>query len=274
MVPFVRYIALTSSLPNPFFVTSRDYRLFFVLEGRGTYHVEDRAFPLSPNTLVFSCPGVPYFPKSDPHDPLRFYTLNFDFDQSHADLSAVQPPTRVGLAPPGDVLSSSPPAELQAFGSAFFLEHMQPLEPELRSILNEHLHRDLFFRERSSALMAALLYKINRYALTGPSAFQNSDHVLNYIHENYGKPLKNTEIGAALGYHPGYVSSLVKKRTGKPLHRYLLEVRLQKAVTLLLDTALPIAEIARLVGFCDANHFSAAFHRWSGQRPTDYRRFL
>ncbi|MBR4867301.1 MAG: helix-turn-helix domain-containing protein [Clostridia bacterium] len=271
MLPFVRYIDLTQSLPNPYYVISRDHRLFFVLEGAGFYHTGSQSFPLSPNTLVFSQPGVPYFPESAPHNPLRFYTLNFDFDQSYSNLTQVLPPTRSDLRLPGELLTTPVPQELTAFHSAFFLEHMQALEFEFHAIHSEYVHRDLLFRQRSSALLAALLYKINRYASSGQSSVQNSDRILSFIHANYAKPLKNTHIGAALGYHPGYVSTLVKSRTGKPLHRYLLEVRLQKAVTLLLDTTLSVAEIARQVGFIDANHFSAAFHRWSGQRPTDYR---
>jgi AraC family L-rhamnose operon regulatory protein RhaS len=49
--------------------------------------------------------------------------------------------------------------------------------------------------------------------------------------------------------------------------RLLQEVRLQRARVLLLETELPIKDVARRCGFANPNHFSTAFHRRFGLPP-------
>lgn len=54
-------------------------------------------------------------------------------------------------------------------------------------------------------------------------------------------------------------------------HRELLDdIRQEKAQQLLDTTALPIAEIAKHLGFSDASNFSRSFQRWIGVSPSQY----
>ncbi len=39
----------------------------------------------------------------------------------------------------------------------------------------------------------------------------------------------------------------------------------------LLNSTLPLTEIAYLLGYSDASTFSTAFRRWYGQPPSDFR---
>jgi AraC-like DNA-binding protein len=59
--------------------------------------------------------------------------------------------------------------------------------------------------------------------------------------------------------------------TGLSPHRYLLEIRLARARTLLSQSMLPIKEIATLVGFEDTHYFCRAFHKKVGMVPTAFR---
>ena len=52
----------------------------------------------------------------------------------------------------------------------------------------------------------------------------------------------------------------------------LEEVRYQLAKEYLLDTQLPLAEIAELLGYTDPGNFSHAFRRWSGHSPRAHRK--
>ncbi len=52
----------------------------------------------------------------------------------------------------------------------------------------------------------------------------------------------------------------------------LEDVRYRRARALLSDTDTSMAEIARLLGYSDASHFSRAFRRWGQKCPTAYRR--
>jgi AraC-like DNA-binding protein len=59
--------------------------------------------------------------------------------------------------------------------------------------------------------------------------------------------------------------------TGLSPHRYLLEIRLARARTLLSQSTLPIKKIAMLAGFEDTHYFYRAFHKKVGMVPTAFR---
>lgn len=60
--------------------------------------------------------------------------------------------------------------------------------------------------------------------------------------------------------------------TGVSPHRYVVEQRVKRAQQLLLQTDLPLANIASAVGFSDQGHFSRQFRGRVGTTPSSYRR--
>ena len=54
--------------------------------------------------------------------------------------------------------------------------------------------------------------------------------------------------------------------------RYLMHTRMTRGCAFLDSTDMPVAEIAREVGFRDAFHFSKAFHAAVGIPPRAYRK--
>ena len=67
-------------------------------------------------------------------------------------------------------------------------------------------------------------------------------------------------------------SATFAKVLGKPPLQYLRERRMQLACRLLRDPLLGLKEIASRVGYESVSAFSAAFKRFSGMAPGDYRR--
>ena len=69
------------------------------------------------------------------------------------------------------------------------------------------------------------------------------------------------------------ISSLFKKETGMSFTTYLTDVRIEQAKRLLKETSIGIAEIARMVGYNDAKHFSKLFTKTVGIKPVEFRKF-
>ena len=92
-----------------------------------------------------------------------------------------------------------------------------------------------------------------------------------YIRENMADEISNTELGAVFGYHPFYVSQMLKKKLGITLKQYVIAYRLRTARALLETTEKTTAEIAELTGFTDASYFTKTFKSSFGQTPKDYR---
>ena len=49
------------------------------------------------------------------------------------------------------------------------------------------------------------------------------------------------------------------------------KLRYREACRMLKRTEKPVAAIAAALGYTDPSHFSRAFRRWSGMRPSQYR---
>ena len=93
----------------------------------------------------------------------------------------------------------------------------------------------------------------------------------NYIRENVSDEISNTEIGAIFGYHPFYVSTVIKEKRGVTLHQYVVAYRMRLAKNMLECTDKTIAEIAEETGFTDASYFTKSFKAAFGKAPKEWR---
>lgn len=93
-----------------------------------------------------------------------------------------------------------------------------------------------------------------------------------YIKENYQDPELSVEkICRRLHMSAAYFSTMFKKETGQAYIAYLTEVRLNKAVDLLMTTEDKTYIIAEKVGYPEQNYFSYVFKKRFGVSPTKYR---
>jgi AraC-like DNA-binding protein len=88
------------------------------------------------------------------------------------------------------------------------------------------------------------------------------------------QPPSLAQIAAELNVSPRQLQRDFRIVTGLTPMRYLTLVRLSEANTLLAETALPIAQIARLLGYVSPAHFSAAFRRIYHCSPRQVRGLL
>lgn len=70
---------------------------------------------------------------------------------------------------------------------------------------------------------------------------------------------------------PNHLNKVVRATTGKSPTRWIDEALVLEAKALLFQTALPVAEIAALVGVPDASYFSRLFKKLEGQTPSALR---
>lgn len=85
-------------------------------------------------------------------------------------------------------------------------------------------------------------------------------------------PLRLTEVAHQVAFtSPGNLSRLFRQHHGVSFQGYLQKVRLEKAAELLRSTRLPVARIARRVGYRDVSRFGQHFKRRFQASPTAYR---
>jgi len=92
-----------------------------------------------------------------------------------------------------------------------------------------------------------------------------------YVDANLSRPIGMADMAAVAGLSPSYLARALKRMTGLPPYRYVLERRIRHARTLLADTDLPLVETALRTGFADQAHFTKMFKRRLGTSPGAFR---
>ncbi len=162
----------------------------------------------------------------------------------------------------------------------------EPIEEQASALFVEDManERDTFLRmcdiyNSSASDAAPRLSAMLKLLLLGALVTEGEDalpaamaaNLDSYIRDNMADEISNTELGAVFGYHPFYVSQMLKKKLGITLKQYVIAYRLRIARSLLETTEKTTAEIAELTGFTDASYFTKTFKSTFGQTPKDYR---
>ncbi|WP_336783174.1 AraC family transcriptional regulator [Paenibacillus illinoisensis] len=94
---------------------------------------------------------------------------------------------------------------------------------------------------------------------------------LHYIEGNYKENCTLVDMGQHFGFHPNYLSSLLKKGTGKSFKELLQIQRLTQASLFLTNTDLTIPEIAEEVGYSSLTFFYKKFKEFFLETPHNFR---
>jgi len=91
------------------------------------------------------------------------------------------------------------------------------------------------------------------------------------IEQRHAEPLSLRDVAQEVGMTAGHLTTVVRRRTGRTVGEWIIERRMAEARSLLAETDLPIAEVARRVGVSDPGYFSRLFSRTHGSSPRQWR---
>ena len=95
--------------------------------------------------------------------------------------------------------------------------------------------------------------------------------VLNYIDRNLGEKLDLETLSAVSHFSPYHFHRIMKAHLNEPLGSYIIRIRLENAAILLLQTDLPLNDIAYKIGYDTPSSFTKAFKNRFGISPRQYR---
>ncbi|MCH1981377.1 response regulator [Ruminococcus sp. OA3] len=93
-----------------------------------------------------------------------------------------------------------------------------------------------------------------------------------YMQGNFGRNLTLTEVAESVHLNQDYFSRRFKKETGKKFSEYLLQLRMEAAQKLILETDRSITDVARDVGFNNDSYFSVTYKKVYGENPNETRK--
>lgn len=94
-----------------------------------------------------------------------------------------------------------------------------------------------------------------------------------YIANNYDNPdLKLRDVAEHIGLNEKYFTNRFSKEAGETFSGYVAGIRVEKAKELLKTTDFKIYEIAGMVGYHSAEHFTRVFKKTTAVSPNQYRK--
>lgn len=217
--------------------TETTYEMIYVTQG--TVHMEENGenFTLQKGDLQILMPGISHSGTLISEPPTAFYWLHFH------------------LAGKADCILSE---------NRLFRNFSSGLFPEIL-----HLENAVGKTAAEPALLHLLTLLRHTTAHDSKNRLANRIHEWVRIHASADLTVEKTAI--QFGYHPEYISRLVKDNFGVPLKSIINAFLIFRANDLLDNSFYSVKEIAGILGFKDANAFVHFYKYHEGTTPTRYR---
>jgi len=133
----------------------------------------------------------------------------------------------------------------------------------------------LFMESLATALAARLLERHSTASLNREERLSISGRklrsVLGYIEDHLARDLSLTELASVANMGVSQFKKVFRESTGLPVHRYVIERRVERAKCLLRESRLPVAQVAMEAGFAHQSHLARHLRRMTGATPRELR---
>ena len=264
--PVIRTVSQYEKINRTDECVAYDSRLFYMISGDVTAVVGGvKLGHLSPGHLLYVPAGTPYKLKGQ---YLRMIAIAFDPTADYAESEGALLPVPSGEADESLVHSVK---ELAPLDKMIRIEDMESERDTLLGLVSIFTSAEGEYRAQGSAILKQLLLKVIEAVDENALPTRMVEALDKYIRDNAGDDISNTEIGAIFGYHPFYISKVLKDRKGTTLRQYIIAYRLKLAKKLLTESAKSVNEVSEECGFNDPSYFTKTFKAAFGMTPKEYR---
>jgi AraC family transcriptional activator of pobA len=146
----------------------------------------------------------------------------------------------------------------------------------LRSMLRELREKDPGFREALRAHLALILVDVGRLAHDVVGRMRLGEQpvlaeIFRFIEDHYAEPISTKDVARAANLSSGYLTTLVRRSTGRTVLEWISERRMAEARRLLVETEESVERIGALVGYEDPTYFARRFRIAHKATPAAWR---
>ena len=263
--PFVRGVGTYEVINRPEDCIAYDARIIYMISGDIVINVgNEKKSHLSPGNLIYIPAGTKYKLKGQ---YLRAVVISFDLTDAFSDAEDKISP----VSPENFDFSLCHKESIEPFDMVLRADDMESERDSFIRMNNIAVSAEGEWRAEISAMLKLILLKLAETVSENALPARMVEALDAYIRENFTEEISNTEIGAIFGYHPFYVSRMLKDKKGITMRQYIINYRLKAAKKMLELTKKSIAEIAEETGFTDASYFTKTFRTAFGVTPKEWR---
>ncbi len=253
------FVARASSISN---TSLPCHRIIYVTGSPIRYTIRGSVLTLEKGDVLYTPPNTIYSAGgTDEHIPSEFLYLYFHVLPHHQEQNFIRVMETAG--------------KIRVFHAL-----RSPVEFYFHTIMEEYeKQRPGYYHKIHSYLMLLVMELLRQKGgyqepEQAPRANPASSLVLNkaasYIAANIRDPLRISQVSHVCGVSESYLYKVFSSALGLSPKEYILNCKMEYAIQLLKENNMTVTQIARELGFSNPNHFSNAFFKVTGKRPSEY----
>src|SRR5215208_7691285 len=136
--------------------------------------------------------------------------------------------------------------------------------------------KDPGFREALRAHLTLILVDVGRLARDVVGQMRLGKQpvlaaVFQFIEDHYAEPISTKDVARAANLSSGYLTTLVRRRTGRTVLEWIVELRMAEARHLLVETEDSVERIGARVSYEDPTYFARRFRNAHKATPASWR---
>ena len=243
---------------------TRACELMYVIDGEIELVTEDSSWAAIAGQTLLVPPGTLHRDQFDPDSGLELFYCSIDWPNAKEAMHTVD----------NELLLNMPQEVSAQLGEMF------------AGLTRDIAGRSELYRMLARSRMTTILLTVFRYGIAGlvdedspqaPAADRRSRRrqqiiaqAKAYLQDNYSQCVSLDEIAAEINVSSYYLSHVFSEESDFSLFGYLTALRMDKARSLLRAGDMNVAEVARAVGYENANYFSRVFKKNCGCSPRDF----
>lgn len=284
--PFVRMMRIKKAMAMSGKWRDIDNVFTYIAQGCAEFIINGNKYVCGVGDIIIIPPFKTHIVRSLGTEPLVQYIFHFDFFE--------RPESR--LLEHHDVLDTGTdfevPEKEKIIGDQVFLSTLGEKERIEIKKLYHNMYKEFFDEGKESlgimlkAYATVILITSLRNGLREDGAKEPEDkskitkswvHIENaiaYINSHYMDEMDNDSISNAIGVTPNYLTNVFRNYLGISLHKYIINVKIEKAQQILNQGLKNITEAAEEAGFPSIHAFSKTFKSVVGMTPSEYLNYV
>lgn len=256
-------------------ISSPFVRLFYVKSGRAILHLTDGDQILTPGHMYMLPSYTPHSYECDPEFEFYYLFIYYPPKDSASIFDIYDFPKEVNSNEATQLLfenycSLYPQLNLPSRDADDFINHQS-----YRDYAHAYMQMDMYERLQLHGLVEILMSYFVKYAK--PRNIVNDARiakVLDYIQQHISDVISIEELADKACLTESYLIRTFRKNMGITPLQYIIRKKIQHAQTLLLESEMPVQQVAQAIGINNTSYFIRLFKRSLGFTPQEYREKL
>lgn len=247
------------------------YELHLIVRGKGSVTVDEKTYLLEPGILYITGPGKSHKQIADKNDPMVEYCINFEILR-HTALPEQPKDLQAEIKEISEVLQKTHFWIGKDIHNTYKL--FDNIFDEIRNRYSAYYLsiQNYICQILINTARCYLNNKVSSYEAPPKNLDDKRRFIIDMYMSDYFHNMSISDLAEKVGLSVRQVNRILLKYYGMSFVQRITYIKMEKAKMLLVNTGIPIKEIAQKLGYDDAGYFTRIFKKIYNVTPSYYRK--